>query len=769
MLKPSKSSAVCAMRMQLAGSVQGIGYRPALARLAQQCGVNGWVRNTAAGVEVHIEGTLKSVARFTESCEAACPENGSVRSKHVQLAASEGAKNFAILSAPSSEVTATIVPRDIVVCEDCLREVTDSSDRRHGYLLTSCSSCGPRYSIIERMPYERPSAALASFPLCRCCLQEYQSPPDRRFHAQSTACGKCGPILTGTDAALDCLSRGKILAIKGLGGYQLLVDAKNGDAIARLRKRKGRMSKPFAVIVANCTSAGEIAELNESERSLLASPQGSIVVLRLRPDVLPGSLAPNLRTMGVMLPTSPLHAWLVHSHGPLVVTSGNIEGAPLEYEAAEARCELASVADHFVDHNRPIVRPIDDSVTRVIADRCVTLRLARGLAPLPIHVTRASAALDRLPHILALGAHQKVAIALYNGHQAILGPHIGDLDTLETRARLMRHISDMLELYGARPSVVVHDAHADYFTSQWAEEYCGRTGARRMLVQHHHAHIVAGMVEHGWLDRRVLGVAWDGTGLGSDGTLWGGEFLSTTATGFEQTACLKPLALPGGEAAIRQPWRIAAAMLCELQKWDAPLTHRLPGQSLIAPIVNNCQFSPLSTSAGRLFDAVATLVLPDPEIRTGCIGYEGHYAAMLEDLCNVNARGTYPFPVLRVDRIGGAPNGAARQPRPHMLDWRPLMRGILRDLDSGIPREDIAMRFHRSLAAGIKQISCLHPELPVVLGGGVFQNKVLVELIRSELTDRELALPGMIPAGDGGLAAGQLAIAYAVLEQERCV
>lgn len=741
--------------------------------------MRGWVKNTDAGVEVHVEGAAESIDRFSECCEAACPANGSVACKQVRSAALEHSGAFAILSAPSSDGTATAVPRDIAVCEQCMAEVNSPHNRRHGYLLTSCSSCGPRYSVIQRMPYERDSTALAGFPLCDACLVEYRSPADRRFHAQSIACSTCGPALTGTNVALECVAQGNILAIQGIGGYQLVVDAKNAQAIEKLRERKRRMSKPLAVMVADCQSATAIAELNEAERKLLMSPAGPIVVLAMRPHALPHSLAPNLRSIGVMLPTSPLHAWLARAHGPLVVTSGNIEGQPLAYDPDEAKHQLSSVADHFVDHDRPIVRPIDDSVTRVIAGRSTTLRLGRGLAPLPIIVTRDRSALSRLPHILALGGHQKAAIALTNGRQAILGQHIGDLDTLETRERFDRHVFDMLDLYGAQPTVVVHDAHPDYFTSQWAEAYCRQTGARRMAVHHHHAHIAATMLEHGWLGRSVLGVAWDGTGLGSDGTLWGGEFLSlyATAASFQRRACLRPLALPGGEAAIRQPWRIAAAMLLELRKWDDSVTLRLPGQSQIESIAENRQFSPLSTSIGRLFDAVAAIVLADPKLRMGSIGYEGHFAALLEDLCNVDAQGSYPFPLLSVDRLDNsrecdAPaDCTARQTDATllMLDWRPLMRGILGDCDAGVPRGDIAMRFHRSLVAGIKQVSRLDPELPVVLGGGVFQNKVLVELVTDALSDRELACPAEIPAGDGGLAAGQLAVACAELEQERCV
>ncbi|MGN6545392.1 MAG: carbamoyltransferase HypF [Aureliella sp.] len=760
MLKPPPNIAVCAARVLLAGNVQGVGYRPALAKLASACGLHGWVRNSAAGVEVHVEGARESLERFVESCEAVCPENGCVASKQVMSVAPARADAFHIVSASADDLAATPVPRDIVVCEACMEEVADASDRRHDYLLTTCSSCGPRYSMIARMPYERESTAMAGFALCPNCLAEYRSPSDRRFHAQSIACPDCGPLVSGISAALDCLADGKILAILGVGGYQLLVDARNAEAIARLRERKGRMSKPMAVMVADCQSAESIAEVSPAERQLLSSPQGPIVVLRQRHGALPDSLAPNLHSIGLMLPTTALHVWLARACGPLVVTSGNVEGEPLAYDPDEVKHRLASVADHFIDHDRPILRPIDDSVAREIAGRCATVRLARGFAPLPINVTVDPSTLRRLPHILALGGHQKAAIALSNGRQAILGPHIGDLDSLDTRERFVRHVIDMLQLYGAEPTVVVHDAHPDYFTSQWAEEYCRRTGARRIAVQHHHAHIAAGLVEHGWLERQVLGIAWDGTGFGSDGTLWGGEFFLATATEFQRTACLRPLSLPGGEAAIRQPWRIAAAMLHELGKSAASAMQRFPGQAQIERIANHRQLSPLSTSIGRLFDAVAALVLPDPEIRLGTIGYEGHFAAMLEDVCHADAQGAYPFLVLtHEDQL----------PPVQQLDWRPLLVGVLRDLDLQVPRGDIAMRFHRSLAGGIAQISSLHPDLPVVLGGGVFQNKMLVELVNEKMSGREFAFPGTIPANDGGLAAGQLAVACAQLERERCV
>lgn len=770
------TSQIAAFRVVLHGRVQGVGYRPAIARLAQALGLTGWVRNTGEGVEVHVEGTGQAAAQFVERCEAICPSNGAIIQKRVNLAKAESSSRFCILQSHSTGPLATPIPLDLVPCRDCLAEFEEDTNRRRDYVFTSCTNCGPRYSVIEAMPYERAATTMKGFPLCETCKAEFTSTFDRRFHAQTTACAACGPRLSSNQDAITALYEGQIVAMKGLGGYQLLVDATNQDAVQRLRQRKSRAAKPFALLVSDLDAAERLADLSPLERELLASPTGPIVVVRLHSGHIADNVSPQLSTVGLMLPTTPLHRLISKSCGPLVVTSGNPEGEPLAFDTCNVERDLADIADAFVHHNRPIRRPIDDSVVRVMAERPVSLRLGRGMAPLSLPVPVASpetanqgtnATVDGY-QMLAVGAQQKVALALSNGRQAVLGPHVGDLDTVAARQRFEDHAKDFLSLYRTRPSTIVHDLHPDYFTTRWSAEWAKQSQLRTIAVQHHHAHIVAGMVEQEWLSREVLGVAWDGTGLGSDGSIWGGEFLLATATSFRRVAHLRPFCLPGGEAAIRTPWRVASALLRDVREWDPTLAFVLPQESAIRPLLDDARFSPVTTSAGRLFDAVAAMILPPELLGSGHVGYEGHFAVLLEEVCSENAPGRYPFPLLTAD-CKSSQDMDSEDDQPRILDWRALISGVLRDLLRNVPIGAIAMRFHRSIAAGIADVCQCFPHRPVVLSGGVFQNRVLLELLKQEFADRSapVGFPGVIPPNDGGLAAGQLAIGLATLEAER--
>jgi hydrogenase maturation protein HypF len=495
-------------------------------------------------------------------------------------------------------------------------------------------------------------------------------------------------------------------------------------------------------MVADLAAAERLAIVDASEGHALTSRANPIVILQSRGDT---SVAPEvterLDTIGLMLPTTPLHDELVRRFGrALVVTSGNGEGDPLAFDPATVRHELAGIADLWLDHDRPIVRPVDDSVVRVIAGRVTTVRLARGLAPLPLELSARP--------MLALGGHQKAAIALCNGAQSILAPHVGDLETESTRARYLDHVQATCALYGAAPELAVCDQHPDYFTTRWA----GQQATPVMAVQHHHAHVAAAMLERGWLDRQVLGVAWDGTGCGPDGTIWGGEFLLATAADFRRVACLRPFALPGGEMAVRQPWRVAVALVYQALGAESAASLRFAGvtASQVEQIVRLLAMSymwPATSSAGRLFDAVAALTLD-----VAAVQFEGQAAMLLEAACEPGSGGTYPLPL--------APG------EPAMLDWRPLVRGVLADRRAGISPRTIAMRFHRALAQGIVAITEQFPALPVALCGGCFQNRVLTELVVERLAGAaHLATPNVIPSGDGGLAAGQLAVAAARLER----
>ncbi len=761
---------VIARRILLTGRVQGLGVRPTIHRLAVALSLSGVVRNTSRGVEIEIEGAPADVHQFARRIQREAPPGAAITSLHLEECIPRGFSTFVIEPAPAAGPLATAAPQDVATCSQCLDEIFDPLNRRFEYPFTSCTSCGPRYSIIRDMPYERAETTMSRFPLCPTCLAEYTEPGDRRFHAQTNACGCCGPQVwcvekrgetaaDGSDAirlAVGRLREGKIVAIKGLGGYQLLVEATNEPAVSRLRERKRRRAKPLAVMVESLDQAERYAALDPVERRTLCEASNSIVLVRAKsPTPLAASIHPGVDTLGLLLPTTPLHHLILRSQGgPVVCTSGNREGEPLEYDNDQAEDRLANICDLWLHHNRPIERPIDDSVVRVIAGRPVTLRLARGLAPLPL-------AIPATTPTLAVGGHMKSAAAWSTGEAAVLGPHLGDLDTLAARERYGEQIEGWRRLYRFTPQRIVHDAHPDYDTTRYALQ----ESLPRRAVQHHHAHVVAGMIEHGWLDRTVLGVAWDGTGYGAGGQIWGGEFLVATTRSYERLAHLRPMALPGGEKAIRQPWRLAVALLRDalgdecfqegrrstgrhsaaivLDSIPCGETSRLQ-QCL--QILDHPRFSPRTTSAGRLFDGVAAIVLGLSET-----DYDGQPAMMLEAAADPSAEGQYTLPL--------------SIPSPWQLDWRPLVRDLIDDQRGGATPGEMAMRFHRGLAEGVVEVCRRRLDLPVVLCGGVFQNRLLVELIVERIArgrpQHEVGTPGVIPPGDGGLAAGQLAIALA--------
>jgi hydrogenase maturation protein HypF len=752
-----------ARRIVLTGRVQGLGVRPTIFRLASELRLSGTVRNTARGVEIEVEGSPEDVQEFERRLPDELPDRANLAQIRAEPGRLSGLCDFQIVKEATDGPLAARVPEDIAACDECLAEVSDALDRRRNYPLTSCTLCGPRYTVIRAMPYEREDTALADFPLCDPCHEEYTRPRDRRFHAQTTACPDCGPQAwlsngiggewRGNDLLHEVLARlaaGQIVALRGLGGYQLLVDATDDRAVRRLRERKGRFGKPLAVLVTSLAAAEKLAYFDDDERAAFSDAAGPIVLVRARAtNGLAPSINPGLDTVGLMRPTTPLHAMIVSAFGrPLVCTSGNRDGDALEYEIATSEQRLAGIADVWLHHDRQIMRPIDDSVVRVIAGRRVTIRLARGLAPLALP-------LPTMPATLAVGGHLKAALAWSNGVQCVLGPHVGDQESIAARERYLAHWQDCQSLYRATPIQCVHDAHPDYFTTHWAL----RQHLPRIVAQHHHAHIVAGMLEHHWLDRQVLGVAWDGTGYGTDGTIWGGEFLVSTGTSFERVARLRPFRLPGGEAAIREPWRIAMAVGAQLTEpgrlgyiarpsW--PASDNAPQRiAAIQQIVNLSQLSPLTSSAGRLFDAAAAIVLG-----CGASEFDGQPAMLLEAAADRTDRKCYELPL-----IDG--------PLPE-LDWRPTFAQLIADWQAGVEPGRIAMRFHRALAAGIVAVCRGHSSLPIVLGGGVFQSRLLTELVAEQLagTQQPLGLPGTIPPNDGGLAAGQLAIAAC---REGCV
>lgn len=755
--EPSGSSAPQARRILLVGGVQGLGVRPAIYRLATQLALGGRVQNTARGVEIEIEGFAQAVRAFDEHLLASLPRAALVRKLSSEPMPPTGRTQFAIVHEPTSGPLIAHLPEDRALCAECAAEINDRGDRRHNYPFTSCTQCGPRYTVIHTMPFERPDTAMNDFPFCPHCQAEYTRPGDRRFHAQTMACPACGPQVAfisnegstkhhgenALHAAVDLLRTGRILGLKGLGGYQLLVDATNQRAVERLRNRKLRHAKPLAVMAATLEDALQLADLNPTEKIAWLDASAPIVLGRATsPSKLAPAIHPHLNSVGLMRPTTPLHAMLARGFPrPLVCTSANLEGCPLEYANDQAEERLSDVADAWLHHNREIVRPIDDSVVRVIADKRVSIRLARGLAPLALD-------LPAIEPILALGGYLKSAMAWSNGSQCALGPHLGDLETVPARERFLSHLNDMLHLYRFRPRLLVHDLHPDYFSTQWAL----RQTIPRLAVQHHHAHVAASMLEHGWLERRVLGVAWDGTGYGPDGTIWGGEFLLCAGRHFDRIARLRPFRLPGNETAIREPWRIALSVFSQLE--SSPETTDIPDWGISAAkrtqvfeVVRRPSLSPVTSSAGRLFDAAAAMILGISHSE-----FEGQAAMRLEAAADTDARGWYHFPVT--------------DDSPAELDWRPLFAGLLADRRRGTDPATLAMKFHRSLAHGIMGVCRRWRNLPVVLCGGVFQNKLLTELVAEmmmESSSQDFGLPGVIPPGDGGLAAGQLAIASSKL------
>jgi hydrogenase maturation protein HypF len=706
-------------------------------------------------VVIVVEGAAADVAAFEHQLPDALPDDAVIESLRSESVQPLGDTAFVIVTDTVAGGLAAPIPVDRATCEACRDEVRDAENRRYRYPLTSCTLCGPRYSVIRRMPYERKDTTMVEFPLCQRCQREYDLPDDRRFHAQTNACPKCGPRVWGIRAgddvewqgdgaiqeAVETLCGGGIVALKGVGGYQLLADATNAEAAARLRRRKGRAAKPLAVLVRSLAETHKIAHIDDDEKTALVSPAGPIVLLRAKqPSTLCDEVHPDLAWVGVMLPTTPLHALLVDGCArPLVCTSGNHDGEPLVHTVADAQTRLVDICDVWLHHDRAIEHPIDDSVVRVIAGRAVTIRLARGLAPLKLdlHLTRPT---------LALGGHLKCAAAWSNGHQSVLGPHVGDMDALATRQRLLDEIDAWQRVFGFQPESVLHDAHPDYFTTRWAEESPVPTRS----IQHHHAHVVAGMLENGWLDRTVLGVSWDGTGYGPDGTVWGGEFLICDVGTYRRVARLRPFALPGGERAVREPWRSAVSAAVDTIGDDRAASLRFenvtaPDVTAIVRLCKNEPFGVFTTSAGRLFDAAASLILGVTEV-----DFEGQAAMMLESIADRSATGTYSMRLMRAEI--------------NELDWRPVFDELITDRQHGVAAATMAMRFHRGLAQSIVRVCRRWSRLPIVLAGGVFQNKLLTELVAEMLYDdvQPLGLPGVIPPNDGGLAAGQLATEYAL-------
>ena len=731
--RPALNSEVERRRFRVHGVVQGVGFRPFVYGLAQRHGLGGFVLNDGAGVVAEAEGEPSAVAAFAAEIESEAPPLARVDSVTAEPVPAIGEREFRIeLSAPTARTA--LIPADVATCDDCLREVFDPADRRFRYPFVNCTQCGPRFTIVVGVPYDRPLTTMAGFPLCAECRREYEDPADRRFHAEPIACPVCGPtlrlsspsntVLLGQEAlgvAVGLLRDGAILAVKGLGGYHLACDAANEEAVARLRARKHREDKPFAVM----TSAPEaLASASREELALVRSRERPIVLVRRRADApVAPSVAPGTAWLGIMLPYTPLHHLLAADFdGPLVMTSGNRSDEPIAFDDDEARERLGGIADAFLAHDRPIHRRCEDSVVR----HEFPLRRSRGFAPGALRLPISA----RQP-LVAAGGELKSTFCVVQGDQAFLSPHLGDLDTEAAYRAFATDLDLYLEMLAVRPAVIAHDLHPEYLSTKWALEQ----DAELVGVQHHHAHAAACLAEHGETGP-ALAVVFDGTGFGTDGTLWGGEILRCDLAGFERLAHLEPVPLPGGEAAIREPWRTAAIHL-ELAGRPIP-ANRAPFERW--PVVRQSLAvnAPLSSGMGRLFDAVAAVL----GVRE-TVSYEGQAAIELEQLAGDVRAEPYDW------RFGGGPSlvGLAHD-----------------DLATGRPREEVAAAFHETIAAATAA-ACAELAEPslVVLSGGTFQNLRLLGSTTSRLEDAGFRVLShrLVPPNDGGLSYGQAAVAAA--------
>lgn len=747
--------AVVTRRLLLTGRVQGVGFRPFVYRLAHEHGLDGFVRNLRGDVEVVLHGPVATIERFARDViDRAPPLARPVLAGQTAVDA-PAEPGFHIASSSAALQPQISVPPDFFCCPDCLAELADPGNRRYRYAFINCTQCGPRYTLIEALPYDRPNTTMRAFPLCDACHRDYADPLDRRFHAEPVACPVCGPHLefVGSDAgnpgegddsalaaAVAVLRAGHVLAVKGVGGYHLMCDARSETAVARLRERKHRPDKPLAVMYPWRGPDGLDAVRDEFDpepaaRDALRDPARSIVLLRTgSPAGLAPNIAPGLAEIGVFLPYSPLHQLLLDDFGgPLVATSGNVSGEPVLTSATEAQERLARVADAFLHHDRPIARPADDSVVRVIAGRARPIRLGRGIAPLELTLP------SPVPRpVLAVGGHLKTTVALAWDRRIVVSPHIGDMGTLRSEQVFAQVAADLQRLYDVRAEIVVSDAHPDYATTRWART----SGLAHELVQHHRAHASALVTEHGRTEAPAIVFAWDGVGLGDDGTLWGGETFLGTPGHWQRVAHLRPFRLPGGDRAGRAPWRSAAAVCWDLGR-DCPVVIPDP---IVRTAWERRVNSPQSSAAGRLFDAASAIILS-----LGETSFEGQGPMWLEAI----AREPVVFPRLE---LRSAEEGRLE------LDWAPLVDWLLQ-----VPRTTVADRadragaVHASLADGIVQVAARLRDQSgtsvVGLTGGVFQNRRLVEAAMTGLTSRgfEVLLPVQLPCNDGGLSYGQVA------------
>jgi hydrogenase maturation protein HypF len=760
-LRVCDSRSVLRHRITVQGMVQGVGFRPFVYRLAEQLGLAGFVNNNSSGVTIEIEGPDESIEKFLVLLNRARPTLSRIDACLCERIEPVGETDFRIKPSRHDGAAAALIPPDVAICDDCLRELFDPSDRRFRYPFINCTHCGPRYTIVDGIPYDRVNTSMATFTMCVECDREYHDPADRRFHAQATACPTCGPRLYVHDghrelpqldpieAAVNTLREGKILALRGLGGFQLAVDATNDAAVCELRRRKQREQKPLALMAPDLEHVRRFCFVSEDEENLLNDCTRPIVLLRRKniTSIAPSVAYDNLY-LGFMLPYTPLHHLILQGNfAALVMTSGNISEEPIAIGNQEALQGLAGIADCFLLHDREIRQRCDDSVVRFSAGSPRSIRRARGYVPHPVHLSHAT----KIP-ILACGGQLKNTVALSRGDEVFLSQHIGDLDnpvTMDFFERCIEHLKQVLEI---EPKLVVHDLHPDYLSTRWA---LTQTGMPAIGVQHHHAHLVSVMAEN-QVASPTIGIILDGTGYGSDGSIWGGEVLIGDAVGFERFAWLHPVPMPGGTAAIKQPWRMALSYLTyafgnTVVDLKLPLLDKIPPRDteLVLKMIKKQLNSPLTSSCGRLFDGVSAILCLCKEVT-----YEAQAAIALE-----TAAGAGMIPS-SLENSQGVPAAVGSGALP--FDW--LIRGVVEDVYKGFPTGTIACKFHASLAELFVRAALAAREKTgidrVALSGGVYQNQFFFEYILSRLEREQFRTltHRLVPANDGGLALGQVVI-----------
>jgi hydrogenase maturation protein HypF len=751
-------------KIKIEGIVQGVGFRPFVFRLAEERGIRGWITNTPEGVEIEAEGEQVALNEFFRDLPRLAPPHAYLdRISISDGMLPQGYRDFSILSSHlGTERTAFISP-DIATCSDCLSELFSPEDRRFLYPFLNCTNCGPRYSIIQDVPYDRERTTMKAFTMCPLCRGEYEDPHNRRFHAQPNACPVCGPRLrlkgesvvgdACIQAARRFLKQGKILAIKGLGGFHLAVDATNSEAVQGLRARKGREEKPFALMVKDIQTVREFCEVSKEEEKALLQPSRPIVLLKKLPNCLISeAVAPDNKFLGVFLPYTPLHSLLFFCGEEekgnrliLVMTSGNLSEEPLAYKDEEAESRLEGIADDFLLHNREIHTRSDDSVVRVVAGEEMILRRSRGYAPRPVRLLYPSRA-----HILGCGAELKNTVCLYKGQNAFLSQHLGDLENYETFSYFTETIQHLERILEIQPQAVAHDLHPGYLSTQYA---LTREGVKKIPIQHHHAHLCSAMAEH-QLEGPCIGIICDGTGYGTDGKIWGCEFLAGDYFDFHRLGHLKYMPLPGGAVSIRKPYRMALSYLYAIYGQsldDCPLCQRFPSEEVrvVRRLLEGGFNSPMVSSLGRLFDAVSSLLQIRDEIT-----FEGQAALALEMSVEEGWEGCYEY-------------GLERGSEGYIVDPIPLISGIIEDLKAGASLGRMAASFHNTVVQFLLEAAKAAAKETklnrIVLSGGVFQNVYLLQTFRRDLLKAGLnpIIHQRVPPNDGGIALGQVAIANA--------